>query len=85
MDEYEYIEEVEKEIEAIEGKALRIVQMTHPEVKFVFNRYSIDDCLERFWDYPGKWYASFKLPGGVRNEEDLVKIIVKDTMERFAK
>ena len=85
MDECEYIEEVEKEIESIEGKALRIVQLTHPEIKFIFNRYSVDDCMEKFWDYPGKWYASFKLPRGVRDEEELVKIIVRDTIERFGK
>ncbi|MCR4783443.1 MAG: hypothetical protein K6A35_02865 [bacterium] len=85
MDEYEYTDEVEKEVDAIEAKALKIVQQTHPDIKFVYNRYSMYDCMDRFWDYPGKWYASFKLPNGVQNETELINIIVKGTIERLGK
>nr|MCR5151010.1 hypothetical protein [Clostridiales bacterium] len=79
--EMEYFEEAEKEVGSIRKAALRIVQLTHPEIKYVIDRRSIDDYVYKTWDYPGKWYYSgFKLPAEFRTKEDLIHAIAEDSV-----
>ena len=85
-DDMEYFDEAEKAVESIREAALRIVQLTHPEIKYVVDRRPIDDYSYKTWDYPGKWYyAGFKLPSGFRNKEDLIRSIAEDTIQHFSK
>lgn len=85
MSEYDenYTKEVEKEIEKIRAKALKIVQNTHPEINTVIDNRTIYDYSESVWDYPGKWYLYFKLPNGFNNEIELALSIAKDTIDFF--
>ena len=86
MSDIEYIEGVEKKVEAIRDKALQIVQLTHPEIKYVYDPRSIDDYCGKVWDYPGKWYSTgFTLPKGISSEHNLIQIIVRDTINYFCK
>ncbi len=87
MDDYDesYIVEVEKEVESFRNAALKKVQMTHPEIEFVIDRRIIDDYCNKTWDYPGKWYVSFKLPEGFRSKEELIDAIAAETIRFFTK
>ncbi len=80
----EYFDEAEKAVEAIREEALKIVRLTHPEIKYAVDRRTVDDYCYKTWDYPGKWYyAGFKLPSGFRGKEDLIRSIAEDTIRHF--
>ena len=84
--EIEYIGELEKEVEEIRKAALDKVQRTHPEIKFVIDRRTIDDYCYKTWDYPGKWYYSgFRLPKEFRTKDELIDAIANDTIRHFSK
>ena len=69
-----FIIEAEKEVDKIRDAALQIVQKTHPEIKFVLDRRTIDDYSCKTWDYRGKWYyKGFKLPDGFYSKEELIE------------
>ena len=85
MSEYEYYDTVAKKVDEIRDAALHIVQKTHPEIKYVIDRRTIDDYSNKIWDYPGKWYLEFKLPNGFRSKEKLIEVIVADTIQYFSK
>lgn len=85
MSEYEYFDSVAKKVDEIRDAALHIVQKTHPEIKYVIDRRTIDDYSYKTWDYPGKWYLGFKLPNGFRSKEKLIEAIVADTIQYFSK
>ena len=79
-----YIIEAEKEVEAIRDAALQIVQKTHPEIKYVLDRRTIDDYSCKTWDYPGKWYyKGFKIPDGFHSKEELINAIAVETIQYF--
>lgn len=75
-----YVKEVEREVDELRAEALKLVRKLHPECEYVVDRRSIYDYSERFWDYPGQWYLSFKLPGGYRNKQELILAIAEETI-----
>lgn len=79
------MKDVEEEVDRIREKALRIVQQTRPDIEHVVDRRSIYDYCERQWDYPGKWYAYFTLPGSFKSEDEVVLAIAEDTIDYFSK
>ena len=88
MDSYDesFFEQAEKDIDRVRKAALRIVQITHPEIRYVIDRRTIDDYAMKSWDYPGKWYyMGFKLPKGFHSEEELIRRIAEDTIRYFEK
>ena len=88
MNEYDesYIIATESAVTRIRDAALRKVQITHPEIRYVIDRHTVDDYSMKTWDYPGKWYyAGFRLPKGFRSEEELIDGIARETIRYFCK
>ena len=88
MDKYDesFFEEAEKDVDRIRKAALKLVQITHPEIAYVVDRRTIDDYAMKSWDYPGQWYyMGLKLPDGFRSEEELIRQIAEDTISYFDK
>lgn len=85
MDKYDegYVKEAEREIEEIRAAALKKAQKTHPEIRYVYDRRSFDDYCEKTWDYPGKWYVSFRLPQGYETKEELIDALAEETVRHF--
>ena len=82
----EYWEAAEKDVGEVRDAALKKVQQTHPDVKFVIDRRSIDDYCYKTWEYPGKWYyAGLKLPNGFSSKEELIDAIAEETIRYFSK
>ena len=77
--------EAEKEVEEIRAAALRAVQKSHPEIEHVIDRRTVDDYCEKIWDYPGKWYVSFRLPDGFDSKKQLIDTIAGETVLYFTK
>ena len=80
---YNYVEEVEKKVDEIRDKALKIVQVINPNISCVIDPYTVDDYCEKQWDYPGAWYVYFKYPDGIRKEEELIDKIISKTLDYF--
>ena len=81
-----FYELAERDVKELRDTALKRVQSTYPEIKFVIDRRTIDDYAYKTWDYPGKWYyAGFKMPKGFHSKEDIINTIVKDTLQYFHK
>lgn len=86
MPEIEYIEQDEKKIAEIRAEALRRAKLINPKVLFAIDSRTIDDYIEKKWDYPGAWYSQgFRLPKGFKNEEELIEDIADHTVKYFQK
>lgn len=86
MDQYDEnsYSQAESDVEQIRQAALRIVRITHPEIKYVVDRYTIDDYAQKSWEYPGKWYyMGLKLPRGFKTKEELIRSIAENTIRYF--
>ncbi|MCR4616267.1 MAG: hypothetical protein K5756_08990 [Clostridiales bacterium] len=76
----------EKKVSEIRAAALKKAQMIDPDIKFVIDRFTIDDYCYKKWDYPGAWYSmGFKLPEGFRSEEELINAMTDETIRYFDK
>ncbi len=82
---YNYVESVERKVDKIRSKALRLAQAVDPKVGHIVDNRTTDDYCEMIWDYPGAWYASFRLPKGFKTEEQLISQLVRDTLAFYAK
>lgn len=75
--------EVEKEIEEIRNSALEKIKLTHPEIDRVIDSRTTEEYYEKIIGESDKPQASFKLPDGYENKEDLIDEIVRETLEYF--
>lgn len=83
MDNYNYVEKVEKKIDEIRAEALKRARIIDPRVEYAVDNRTTDDYCEMIWNYPGAWYASFRLPKGFKTKEQLISKIVSDTLEFY--
>ena len=81
MDNVNYMEHVERQVEAIRDAALQKVRQVYPDATFVVDNRTLDDYSYRQWDYPGAWYVGFQLPEGFRKKEALIDAIAEETIK----
>ena len=85
MDEYNYLKDVEEDVDRLREAALQKARSINPKVEFAVDNRTTYDYCERVWDYPGAWCLYFTLPKGVKDEEQMIDIIVRDTLAFFEK
>ena len=83
MSEDNYLKDVEEDVQKLREAALKQAQAINPKVRFVVDNRTIGDYSERVWDYPGAWYVYFSLPKGVKNKQQMIEIIVRDTLAYY--
>lgn len=78
-----YLRTAEKKVEEIRNRALEKVRAVFPTASYVVDPRSMDDYLDKVWDYPGMWYVGFRLPDGFKSEEELTADIAAATMRHL--
>ena len=67
----------------IHAEALARVQLIHPGIPSVVDRYAVEDYFQRYWDYPGAWYTIVAIPESAKSREALIDTIVRDTIAKY--
>ena len=67
----------------IHAEALRIVQISFPNIDSVVDGYRVEDYFQQIWDYPGKWYTVVAIPESAGNREALMDKIVRNTISAY--
>lgn len=67
----------------IHQKALILVKYVCPEANCIIDKYSPEDYFQEYLDYPGEWYKMVGVPQGIKSKNELIRIIVKETIEYY--
>ena len=69
----------------IHKEALAKVRKDIPDADRVIDKYPVEEYFQKSWEYPGKWYTVIAIPESSRSRENLINIIVRDTLEYYRK
>ena len=67
----------------IHKEALARVKKEFPYADQVIDKYSVEEYFQQSWEYPGKWYTVVAIPESSRSRENLINIIVTDTIDYY--
>ena len=71
--------------EEIHREALEKVRKLYPEAEAVNDRYSVEDYIVQYWDYPGQWYNMTGVPDDAGGRQKLIDTIVSNTVDFIEK